>query len=112
MTEPLYAGIGEQVEQSASVWKQIAHAAFPDECPVLSEIRDLMEEKNRVFEEGEPDALERMLGIESRIRHLQEHVEEDLQHAATIVDNMRQLILKCEKIESEAIHSLAELNNG
>jgi len=58
----------------ARLWSAVARAALPDWIEELRETRELLAEKNRIFEEQPPDALESMAGINQRLEGILERV--------------------------------------
>ncbi|KYK36629.1 MAG: BtrH N-terminal domain-containing protein [Theionarchaea archaeon] len=98
-------------EESGRIWSEIAEAALPDSWPTLGKARELMFEKNKIFEEQKQGALQKMLKINAELDDLMEKAvkefqEKDLQPLLT---NMQQKILELHDIESKAIHTLNEV---
>jgi hypothetical protein len=63
LREPRLKAVAERYRQCARLWSETACAALPDSAPVLARTRELLAEKNRVFEEQPEGALARMRAI-------------------------------------------------
>jgi len=107
--EPALAEIAVMMAQSARVWNEIAVGLMPDSCSNLKRIRELMWEKNRLFEEQEPGALETMRKINVEMDNLMSQAVKDLEKAPELLYDVKQSILKCLKIESEAFQRLSRI---
>ena len=77
-----------------------------DSWPTLRRIRELIVEKNTLFEEQEPGALEAMKKINDELDDLMERAVEDLQKPPTFLIDVQQSILKCYEIEKKAFGTL------
>jgi hypothetical protein len=108
LNKPTLSEVAEMFENSGRVWSEIAAAALPDSWAPLKRIRELSFEKNRIFEEQEPEALEKMKKINTELDELAKKAVEDLQkkEPASLVTDLRQKILECHEIESEAFQKL------
>ena len=98
-------------EESGKIWSKIAEAALPDWWPTLGQARELMSEKNRVFEAQEPGALQRMLNINAKLDELMESAVKEFQEndLQPLLTDMKQKILELHEIESKTIHRLNEI---
>jgi len=77
----------------------------------LRRIRELSFEKNRIFEEQKSGALEKMWKINIELDDLAKKAVEDLQKedSALLVADLRQKILECFEIESQAFQKLESI---
>ena len=109
LKEPALNDIADMFKGSGEVWSRIARAALPDSWPTFRRIRELSLEKNRIFEEWKPGAIEEMkkLGEEGdddlMPRAIGEIQEKDV---APLVADLQQEILELHQIESEAFEKL------
>lgn len=116
LNEPALRDVATMFRESGEVWSEIASAALPDSWPTLKRIRELVVEKNRIFEEQGPGALERMREISEEIdeqliskkvaEEFEGLVEEDI---ALILAGLQQKILECYEIEDKAFRALSEV---
>jgi hypothetical protein len=113
LNRPALKEIAELFEDSGKVWSEIATAALPDSWFRLKRIRELSFEKNRIFEESKPEALEKMRKINIEIENLLKREEEESvnKDLASLLANLQEKILKCYKIEKEAFESLKSIIN-
>ncbi len=98
-------------EDSGRIWSEIAEAALPDSWPTLKRARELMLERNRVFEEQRPGALQKMLAINDEMddvmqQAVREFREKDLKPLLT---DLQKKILKLYEAETKAVHGLNEV---
>ena len=92
--------------QSAEVWSQIAAELLPDSWPNLQRMRELMVEKNRLFEEQNPGALQAMLKINGELETLMVKAVEDIKRPLAFLAEVQQNILRCREIENKAFEKL------
>jgi len=109
MNKPALNEVAEMMRQSAAIWSEIASGFLPDSWPSLGRTRELMTEKNKLFEAQEPGALERMRGINRELDDLMGKAVEDLQKAPTFLADVQQSILKCYEIENKAFNTLSSV---
>jgi hypothetical protein len=105
--EPALNEVAALMRQSALVWSQIASRMMPDSRPALKRMRELMIEKNRLFEEQGQDALAAMNKINEDTDSLMRQAIADL--AATppeFLSEVQQSILKCHSLEQRAFQTL------
>jgi hypothetical protein len=108
INKPILKEVAEMMRQSAAVWSEIAAGFLPDSSSSLRRMRELIVEKNRIFEEQEPGALDAMIGINSELDELMTKALEDLKKAPTFLSDVQKSILKCHDIESKAFERLSE----
>ena len=103
--------VADLCEDAGRIWSEIAEIAFPDSWPTLKRARELMAEKNRIFEEQEPGALQNMLKINVELDDLMNQTVEEFQEKSVkpLLTEMHQKILELHEIESEAINRLNEV---
>ena len=66
-----------------------------------------MVEKNRLFEEQGPGALDAMIKINGQLDELMAKAVEDLRKPPTFLSDVQQSILKCHQIETKAFQELS-----
>jgi hypothetical protein len=106
ISKPALKEVAEMMHQSATVWSEIASEFLPDSWPALKRARELMIEKNRLFIEQEPGALEAMRNINEELDDLMGKAVEDLQKPPTFLADVQQSILKCYEMEKKAFSTL------
>ncbi len=111
--EPELKGVAEIFQESGKVWSGIATGALPDSCPTLKRTRELLVEKNRVFEEQPPDSLTLMKKTNDELEFLQTRVDdeasEDLQKVPEFLVDVKQSILRCYETEKKAFQKLSSI---
>jgi len=106
INKPALNEVAVMMRQSAAIWSEIALGFLPDSWPNLRRTRELMTEKNNLFEAQEPGALEGMRRINGELDDLMGKAVEDLQEAPTFLADVRASILKCYEIERKAFNTL------
>jgi len=107
--KPALNEIAEMMRKSAEVWSEIASGFLPDSCPNLKRMKELMFEKNRLFEEQEPGALQAMRKINGELDKLMVKAVENLEGTPTFLADVQQSILKCYEIEKKAFQALGSI---
>ncbi|MFQ6083183.1 MAG: BtrH N-terminal domain-containing protein [Candidatus Aminicenantia bacterium] len=109
LNKPSLNEVAEMFKDSGKIWSEIATAALPDSWPTLKRIRELLIEKEKIFEEQKPQALEKMKKINIEFDDLIRKVEEDLQKKdlASLLDSLKRKILECHEIEEKAFQVLS-----
>lgn len=107
MNKPALNEVAGMMRQSAAIWSEIASGFLPDSWPNLRRTRELMTEKNSLFEAQEPGALEGMRRINGELDDLMGKAVEDLQKAPTFLADVQTSILKCYEIEKIAFNTLS-----
>ncbi|GAG95770.1 unnamed protein product, partial [marine sediment metagenome] len=107
--KPALKEAAAMIWELAGVWSKIASGLLPDSWPNLKRMRQLMFEKNRLFEEQEPGALDAMIGINSELDELMTKAVEDLRKPPTFLTDVRQSILRCYQIESKTFQKLSSI---
>ena len=106
VNQPALKEVSEMMHQSATIWSDIASGLLPDSWTTLRRIKELIVEKNTLFEEQEPGALEAMQKINEELDDLMGKAVEDLQKPPTFLTDVQQSILKCHEIETETFNTL------
>ena len=106
INKPALNEIAEMMHKSSEAWSEIASGLLPDSYPTLGRTRELMIEKNRLFEEQGPGTLEAMRGINRELDELMAEAVKDLEKTSTLLYDVQQSILKCLKIEEKAFQTL------
>lgn len=78
VNKPALNEVAQMMCQSATIWSEIASGFLPDSWPNLGRTRELIVEKNRLFEEQEPGALDAMKKINGELDGLMGKAVEDL----------------------------------
>ena len=105
MNEPALKEVSEIMRQSATIWSEIASGFLPDSSPTLKRVKELILEKNSLFEEQEPGALQAMRKINADLDDLMGKAVEDLQKPPVFLADVQQSILKCYEIEKNIRHA-------
>lgn len=105
--KPALKEVAEMMRQSALIWSQIAAELMPDSWPNLKRMRQLMIEKNTLFEEQEPGVIEAMTKINDEFDGLMIKAVEDLKKPPTFLSDVQKSILKCRDMESQAFQQLS-----
>lgn len=103
--------VADVYEESGKIWSSIAEAALPDSWSVLKRSRELMFEKNKVFEEQDSGALQYMLRINAELDDVMKKAAAELQQkdVQPLLRDMQQKILALHDVEGKAIHKLNEV---
>jgi hypothetical protein len=109
INQPLLKEVADMMRQSAVIWSQIADGFLPDSWPYLKRMRQLIVEKNRLFEEQEPGALKAMLQINREFDVLMKKAVDDLSRPPAFLADVQRSILRCRDIESQAFQSLSNI---
>jgi hypothetical protein len=72
-------------------------------------MRQLIVEKNRLFEEQESGALETMIQINREFDVLMKKAVDDLSRTPAFLSDVQKSILECREIESQAFHRLSSI---
>jgi hypothetical protein len=98
-------------EDAGKVWSEIAEAALPDSWPALKRTRELTFEKNRIFEEHNPGAVQKMLQINVEMDDIMNDAVKELEERdlRPLLTGLQQKIMKLHDIESTAISRLNEV---
>ena len=112
LNSPGLNGVAELFEESGRIWSDIATAALPNSWPLLKRIRELSVEKNRIFKEQEPGALEKMLRINEELDAVMNRTVEDLRarDLAPLLTELRERIVDCYEVEKRAFEQLNEIS--
>ena len=109
VNKPALHEVAEMVHQSATIWSEIASGFLPDSWPTLKRVKELILEKNRLFEEQEPGALEAMRKVNEELDDLMGKAVEDLQQPLAFLADVQQSILKCYEIEERIFNTLSSI---
>jgi hypothetical protein len=109
INQPLLKEVADIMRQSAVIWSQIADGFLPDSWSNLKRMRQLIVEKNRLFEEQEPGALKAMIQIDREFDDLMKKAVDDLSHPPAFLADVQRSILRCRDIESQAFQSLTNI---
>ncbi len=106
-SQPLLQEAADMMRKSAAVWSDIALGYLPDSWPNLKRIRELIVEKNELFEKQASGTLEAMNKINKEMDNLTERAVEDLNKTPEFLYDVQQNIIRCSQIEKEAFHLLS-----
>jgi len=105
--QPALNEVAKLMRQSAAVWSQIALGLMPNSRPALKRMRELMVEKDRLFEEQGQDALAAMNKINEDMDSLMVPAVKDLAETPPeFLSEVQQSILKCQSLEQSAFQTL------
>lgn len=107
--QPALSEVAVLFRQSASVWSGIAAGLLPDSCPNLKRIRELLIEKNGLFEEQGPGDVSEMRQINRKLGKLMRDAVADVSNPLPFFSDVQQQILKCREIEGGAFQKLSSL---
>lgn len=109
--KPALSEVADMFRESAGLWSEIASSALPDSWPSLGKIRELCLEKNRLFEEQEPDALKKMKEIDPVLDNAMKRAAAELEkkEPVELLSLLQKKILQCQEIEKRAFESLASI---
>lgn len=111
VNEPRLNEAAQIFSESAGIWSDVAKSLLPDSWPSLKKMRELILEKNNLFERQPLGALEKMQKINVELDDLMEEAVEDLQgeSVADLLVNVQQNLLKVYEAEKRAFEELAEI---
>lgn len=109
ISRPALKEVAEMMRLSAGIWSQIASGLLPDSWPNLRRMRQLILEKNRLFEEQEPGTLDGMARINHELDGLMIKAVEDLRRSPAFLSDVQKSILRCHEIESQAFQRLSSI---
>jgi hypothetical protein len=108
--KPALLEVAEMFEASGERWSKIATAALPDSWSSLKRIRELMIENNRIFEEQEINALEKMKKIGMELNQTMGLASQELlsknREVMGLLKDLQDSIQKCSEKEEEAFKAL------
>ena len=110
--KPALKEVAAMMWESARVWSEIASGLLPDSWLNLKRMRELMFEKNRLFEEQEPGVLEAMGNINKELDELMGKAVKDLKKSPAFLYDVQRSILTCLQIEKKAFQALGGIING
>jgi len=116
LSKPALNEIAEIFEDSGKVWSEIAILSLPDSWPTLKRIRELLIEKNRIFEEQKPGALQKMKKISVEVndyliskKSAEEFENLQEKDIAPLLAGLQQKILELKEIEKKAFERLNDV---
>jgi hypothetical protein len=116
LNDPRLAEASALISESAEVWKEIAEGSLPDWWDALGEMRSIVSEKNRIFEQQGPAGFARMRELSDQGDHMlqdeaviKEFTDLDQAKMSRLLNDTRDRILKVHQIESKAFRLLNEV---
>jgi len=107
--QPALREVAEMMRESAKVWSEIAAGLMPDSWPNLKRMRELILEKNRLFEEQGPGVLEKMTKVNVELDNLMGQAVKDLEKTPEFLSDVQPSIVKCFQIERKAFEALSTI---
>jgi hypothetical protein len=100
--------------EAARVWRDIAFLALPDDWPVLCKMRELMLEKNRVFEQEDFSSFPRLLELNREMEPLMHLAAKELDENSggqrdDLLKGLQRKILELYEIEKQAAQKMESL---
>ena len=108
LNKPILNETAEIFNESAELWSKIATVALPNSWEKLKRIRNLAFDKNRLFEEQRPNALNEMYKITKELDGLMKKAAQELhsKKVAPLLAEIKRNILLCCKKEEKAFNRL------
>jgi len=114
--KPALLEVAELFEASGERWSRIAKAALPDSWSSLKRIRELMIDSNRIFEEQEINALEKMKRIGVELNDIMGLASQELsskkKEVMELLKGLQDGIQKCSEKEQGAFEALEKVIHG
>jgi len=111
--KPALLEAAELFEASGELWSRIAKAALPDSWNSLKRIRELMIDSNRIFEEQEINALEKMKRMGIELNEIMGLASQELsrknREVIGLLKDLQDGIQKCSEKEQEAFKALQHI---
>jgi hypothetical protein len=107
--QPALREVAEMMREAAAVWSEIAAGLMPDSWPNLRRMRELILEKNRLFEEQGPGILEKMTKVNVELDSLMGRAVKDLEKTPEFLSDVQPSIVKCCQIERKAFEALSTI---
>ena len=109
LSNPELNKVAELFEESGKKWTEMATAALPDSWPLLKKSRELSIEKNKLFKEQKPGALEAMEKINLEAEEVMNKASEELlkKDTTSLLSDLKQKILEVYRIEEKAFQALS-----
>jgi len=111
--KPALLEAAELFEASGELWSKIAKAALPDSWSPLKHIRELMIENNRIFEEQEINALEKMkkngMELNETMGLAVQELSNKKREVMELLKDLQDGIQKCSEKEQEAFNVLEKV---
>lgn len=116
LNKPKLKEVAKLFKNSAKFWSEIAKTALPDSWPALKNVRELMINKNRIFEEQKANVMPEMKKIskllDNDIKRAIKEIQDRKSDTSTILNNLHKKILECRKVERQAFERLNETINS
>jgi hypothetical protein len=110
LKKPALKEAAQKFRESYVLWLQFADALLPDDVPMLSESKKLIQQRNRLFVRKGEAALSDIKRINTRLRELLKASETDFPlsqtQAAELRAKLRDLVLKISAVEQQAVDML------
>lgn len=107
LNKPTLKEVAGMMRESAKAWSQIASSLLPDSRANFKRMKELIVEKNRLFEEQPPGAVDAMIKINGQLDELMAQAVEDMKKPVSFLSDVQQNILRCRQTEAEAFHKLS-----
>ena len=110
LKKPGLKDASQQFRGSYALWCEFAQALLPDDIPLLSESKELIQREHDLFVQQGGLALEEIRSIHARRNELLEQAESDFPlsqaEAADFRAHLRDLVLKISEVEQKAVDSM------
>ncbi len=91
---------------AAGLWSGVAERAMPDSHPLLGRAREILAEKNRLFEEQGGRALPEMRRLNGEMEEILARWEVESGDLTGLLADLQEGIRACLPVEAEAFHLL------
>lgn len=110
LDRPALREAAEAYRRAEEEWGQVADAHLPSSVPLFEEAKNLALRRRCLFESEGPDAARQISGIRDRLIEIEREVGENFplpfQDTRTLLNDLRQRILKLRDTETEALRTL------
>ena len=88
-------------------WREVGQLALPNSCTCLKQIKDIMYEKNEIFEEGKPDSISKLWKLQQKqSKILEEAALEAKKNQIDIIHDLCNKVKRCKALEQDALFYL------
>lgn len=114
LKKPALKKVADQFRESENLWRAIAHAALPDEIPLLKETREALNRRKTLLRKPRTNKIDQELEtLQKRLKNLREASAKDLSLSPSarldLFAEMRSRVLETEAIERAAFTELSKI---
>ena len=107
LSKPAMQESAAQYRECARLWSEVARAALPDDVPDLRTARELLAEKNRIFEEQAENAIEQMEAINRQLDEIRGRARESFPgEVQRVLGALHDAIVRVHAAELEGVRML------